>query len=641
MDSLSTPFGAVAAAWTMMIDRAKQVKERRFGVEAKEGMRFYCGPYDFYFDQISSDRWFRPPATGPAGQVRVTVNKVADLVEIFGPNLYQRNPTRRATTRKIPNINPNAMITDPMMHQLVAQVYQMSAREQMTDQNIGQILECLLNVTPDKLDLKEHSRWAIDEALIKGLGILVHEYRYQPDGKKVCGSFWKSVDYFLMDPDATNIKDIRWCAIGTPTHVWEAERKFRLPPGSLHGTQAGVGGSQVFNGSGNPLSQTPSQVVTVWEVYSKMGVGGRLPQIAGMPRDALAAYEVMGDYCYLAIVESHPWPLNLPPEMFHESNVNRWQQAKKAIEWPTPFWRDSAWPFTPFYFHTIANDPWPMSHLTPAMGYLKFLNWAYSKMASKIAVTSRDILFVLAEISEDAKATIKYGPDLSVVPLEGLQGKSINEYIQQFQHNQWNEDLWKVIQAVSQGFDDATGLTELLYGQSARQMRSAAEADRKYDQVNVRPDDMASKVEDAMSACGRREAWCSRWHYDTKDVHSLIGIAGAFAWEQLVLSQPPTRVLDLQIRVESDSTKKPSKGTVLSGLTELAQFLAPMYFQAAQAGMLDPFNNFVGDLLENMGIPNRERYLLQMPPVAPIPVDPNQQAANESRERMAREKPAA
>jgi hypothetical protein len=49
----------------------------------------------------------------------------------------------------------------------------------------------------------------------------------------------------------------------------------------------------------------------------------------------------------------------------------------------------------PIYFHDVPNDPWPMSHLAPGMGELKFLNWAYSFIAGKIRIECRDFIAIL------------------------------------------------------------------------------------------------------------------------------------------------------------------------------------------------------------------------------------------------------
>src|SRR5258708_2334689 len=125
-------------------------------------MRFFAGPYDFFFNQIRNDKFFRPNVDVKS-QIMVTVNKVAELVQIFGPVLYHQNPTRRVTTRPIPNVNPNIFMQDPKLAMMAQQVYQQAGQEAEIDKSIAALFEAILNVTPDKLDLKSQSRRAIDE----------------------------------------------------------------------------------------------------------------------------------------------------------------------------------------------------------------------------------------------------------------------------------------------------------------------------------------------------------------------------------------------------------------------------------------------------------------------------------------------
>lgn len=625
-DALNGPFCQITTAWLDTLERAQQVKNQRFQPEAEEGLRFYSGPYDFYFNELLSGKNFRVPQSQKADVV-VTFNKVAELVQIFGPALYHQNPTRRLTTRQVPNIDPNLFLMDPATAVEVQQIYQLSMQEQMTDRAIGALLEALLNVTPHKLDLKTHARAMIDESLITGLGLLWHDYETIPaTGKRVCGSRYGSSLDFLMDPDAKTIQTIGWCARKTLMHKWEAERKWRIPQGMLHGTQYSAGG-MAFDNAYKTLGR---DMVEVWEIWSKIGCGGRLPHCIDATDENRVAFELMGDYCYMVVVKGHPWPLNLPPWMFGSDRPNAWQDAQRAVQWPTPYWIDGGWPFTPTYYHTIPNQLWPMSHLTPGMGELKFLNWGMAKIASKIAVTSRDIIFTSDQIAEEVDKVIKMGLDLTVCKVQGMENMTIEQLVKTFQHPEWNPDIWKVMQAISEAFDQRVGLSELLYGQSTRQMRSAEEAQQKYETVNLRPDDMANKVEDAMSKAAEREKWCSRWHYRAEDVNSLVGIAGAYAWEQLVLSQPPERVLDLQARVEADSSKKPNKSAQVEAINMAMQNLVQPLFAAAQAGMLDPFNALTSDWLEAMGIQDKHRYLLQMPPVVAPPEDPNRSADREA-----------
>lgn len=620
------PFNIIARAWTDMLKRADDFKKKRFEPEAREGLRFFCGPYDFFFKEMRNDKFFsfgKSPSS--VSDIVVTNNKVAEVVQIFGPVLYQRNPVRRASIPTPPVIDPR--IFGPQMQQMMMQAYQQAGLQHQQHQAVSSIFEAIENITPNLLDLKTHSRQAIDEALITGLGLLWHDYTTFPGtGVRACGSFWGSSQDFLMDPDAKSIDTIKWCARATTMPKWEAERKWRLYPGTLKGSTYST--SQVAAATMTGENAKPD-LVTVWEIWSKQGVGGRLPMCEGITWEAKAAYDAMGDFCYLAIVKDHPWPLNLPPSL-NTDEEGAWPRCQRAVQWPTPYWLEGGWPFTPFYFHTIPGDPWPMSHMTPAMGELKFLNWAFAMICRKIKTTCRDIYAVDDAIVPELEQALKYGDDLSFVKIPGLEGRKASDFIEMLQAQQWNSDIWKVMEAVSQQFDLRVGLTDLMYGMSARQMRSAAEADRKYEAVNVRPDDMADKVEEAMSRCADREKLCNFWHLDPADVGGYLGPVGAAAWQLFVYQQDPRMILDIHMRIESDSMKKPNRANMNSALTEAMQMLAQPLFTAAQAGMVDPFNALVKDWTESVGLPNPGRYAITLPPNVPEPVQPPTDSRNQT-----------
>jgi phosphoribosylaminoimidazole carboxylase PurK protein len=73
--------------------------------------------------------------------------------------------------------------------------------------------------------------------------------------------------------------------------------------------------------------------------------------------------------------------------------------------------------------------------------------------------------------------SLRAGADYEWIPITGSQGKSINEIVQFLQHPPFQRDLWNVIQEISSQFDRRTGLNELMYGESEKQLRSAAEAE--------------------------------------------------------------------------------------------------------------------------------------------------------------------
>ena len=614
-DLINGPFVEATKAWVSALQRAQAFKNKRFATEAAEGLRFFAGPYDFFFNKIRSDKFFRTndsPAT--ESDIVVTINKVAELVQIFGPVLYQKNPDRRATIPEPPKINPQIFAQDPLRFMASQQAYQMAGQQMLVHQAIASLFESIENITPHLLDLKTNSRRAIDEALIKGLGLLWHDVITDPvTGTRACGSFWRTVDDFLMDPKAHSIDAITWCARRTTMPRWQAERQYRLPAGTLKAASHCLDGLEQ-----NFVPPDEGDRCEVWEIWSKIGCGGRLPGNEHITDIQKAAYEAMGDYCYLCIIPNHPWPVNLPPGIFRQENA--WQTAQQLLQWPTPYWIDRAWPFTPIYFHEVPKDPWPLSHLTPGMGELKFLNWAYAKLASKIKTTCRDLIAIDASASDELVEIIKNGPDLTVFKTIGMDGKQgIQEFVNWLQHPTWNPDIWKVLAAISEQFDLRVGLTELMYGLSSKQMRSANESEKKYEAVNVRPDDMADKVQDSMGRAAEREKLANYWNLRPEDVEFYLGPVGQMAWQMFVYGQDPRQVMAVKMRIEADSTQKPNKGQLVDDINQAMQMLLQPLFQVAGMGQVGLFNALVQAWADSIGLRDGHRFTIQpLPPPMPM-----------------------
>ncbi len=628
MIDYANPLTPIVAAWVEKIQAALAFKKKRFQLEADEGMRFFSGPYDFFFDSLRTDKYFRVPGQRLSdGSITVTINKVSEMVQIFGPALYHANPVREVTPRAYPQLPAAAFadVADPAAMQMLQQAYVLSEQTRMDDEVRSLLFGSLMNWTPSALDHKTHSRRAIDEALIKGLGLTWCE-TFTPPGSsvKMVGEFFDTVDNLVLDPDAKTIDGGNWIARKCCHPVWEVEREYGLPPGYLKPMMmstsqwAAVAASDIGPTYG-PVGEN-NDLLVYWKVYSKMGLGGRLPRIAGGDPALREVSDHFGDFCYLVIAANCPHPLNMPPWLTNAPGGM--EKARQACQWPTPFWADGGWPFIPYYFHEIPGDPWPQSHLAPALGELKFLNWMYQKMVSKIKTTSRDLIACKEDAEQAVKDAIENGEDLEIIPLQSMDGKTISELIQFVQHPEWNQDFWTVIEAVTQQFEQRTGLTELAYGQSARQYRSAAEAEIKQQGVSVRPDDMANKVEDAESLACRRELFASYWHLAPADVLPVLGELGALAWANKVYTADPRSVIyNLWARVEAGSARKPNKERTKDDMNTAVQNLGQMLYGYAKAtGNTNPLNALIEDWGKSMDLRTVHRYMLPaMPP--PMPAD--------------------
>lgn len=623
------PLEPVVNTWLRVIESAREAKAKRFGADAAECMRFLTGPYDFFWQQMKTDRHFRRDGEGGVGEqmpdINVQTNKTAEFVQLFGPSLYAKNPIRRVTPRETPDLPPELYAMTGPQAQMIFQ--QSMAQEQMTrttDAGRAAILECYLGVTPNMLDLRGNARQVIDEALIKGMGLFWPE-PYRPAGAKfqMVGSFHGTVDDLFIDPDCRRRKEAKWVSRRCTKPTWELEREFGLPPGSLANrarfesrAQAAAVDTQRDAGSHAREHGQSNDLIVYYHVWSKMGCGGKL---SGMDNELSLLLEGFPLFSHLVVAEGVPYPLNVPPDVI--GNPQGAPIAKERMQWETPYWADGCggWPFYEVAFHEVPNDPWPLAHLAPAMGEMKMLNWFFSHIASKIRTTSRDFIACLKSAGEEIKAKILHGHDLSLIEVSEAHGKSIDQIVQFLKHPEFNGDIWKVAEAIMGEFEKRTGLTELMYGESGKQMRSGTEAQLRGDKINIRPDDMAECVEDAMSRGARMEALAARWHLKPDDVRPVLGPVGAMWWEQLVHAADPREILfNLTYRVEAGSAKKPNKARDQEQANNLMNNLfQPFLNWGSSTGDMKPVNALVRKWLKAQDEPNPNDFLF-VPPPAPM-----------------------
>lgn len=621
------------------IHLAWESKKKLFQDEADEAMQFFNGPYDWLYGSKnpragSGFAYGGAADDAPQPTFAMTVNKVAELVQLFGPALYHRNPVRKVNPRKPPLLpietfgDPN----DPQVQQMYLQMGQLVTQERTQDASRAALLEAYLNYTPNALDLKTESRWAIDEGIIKGMGCLWTEL-YTPaggGGAKMVGSFFDSVDNLVIDPDMETLRESQWIARRCVHPYWKVERDYGLPPDTLkkwaslesYNNQGVVASNP--DGDYRRRQGLTSDLIVYWKVFSKMGMGGRLAGIQDNLKPALDKY---GDFVYLVVADNCPFPLNCPQELVEAAFGEDQAQAGAAalpemqqrLQWPTPYWADDSWPFVPISFHDVPRRVWPMSHIGPAMGELKFLNWAWSFLAGKVRTACRDFIAISKSAGAELKDQIKTGPDYTIIEVEAIH-ESIDKVVKFLQHPDFNPEIYKIIQGVTENFERRTGLTELMYGLSAKQMRSAQEASVKGEQLTIRPDDMANKVEDAMSLLARQEALCARWHLQGSDVQAPLGPMGAQWWQQLVVPSNPTEILhQLEYRIEAGSAKKPNKSLDQNNMQQAMQTLfTPLWGLAMQTGQVKQINALLTAWAKSIDLDATD-FLLPQPPPQPAP----------------------
>lgn len=604
-------FRPIIAAWKAALEIAKRDKQERFGRDADEGMKLLSGPYNWMYDNLGvNDPHFSyngKDTTMPIGPkapaFRMQVNKASEFVQLFGPALYHKNPQRQVTPRKPFTIPDEAMqvigATDPSMAVGLSQFMFQGVQGAAMDRIGSSLQSAYLNATPNPLGLKDECRQAIDESLIKGMSVLWTE-SYVPDGatSKVVGTFHVSVDDLVVDTGVTKFKDCKWIARRRIMSVADAMAKFgltkeQLKPAIESRSDTAVVNSEGAYGLDKRRKGASYGTVIFWEIYSKCGLGGQMKSMLQEQAKSISD-EIAPKYAYLAIADNIPWPLNCPPEvMSQDATPEAIEGVKQRFAWPIPFWADGSWPFTPIYYHEIPNEVWPLSHLAPAMGELKFLNWFYSFIAGKILITSRDFIAIAKAAVGVLKKAIQEGADLTIIELEAANG-SLDNVIKFMSHPAINGDVFKIAEIIEHQFEKRTGMTELIYGLSGRQIRSATEAEIKDSASSVRPDDMANKVEDAMSQVARLEAIAARFTLQGADISFMCGPVAGALWDQFVVPSDPSKALyETDYRIEAGSIRKPNRSRDAENMTAFVQTFGQLFIQLATNPMMpvtEPFN---------------------------------------------------
>src|SRR6185369_14719248 len=118
---------------------AWEFKKKEFSDDGDECMRFFDGPYTWLY---SPSRGSSASMTGlggddelPGPSARMTVNKTAELVQLFGPALYHRNPVRKVSPRHVvgPPLELYQSQQDPSLEQVFAMQQQEAQRQWAID----------------------------------------------------------------------------------------------------------------------------------------------------------------------------------------------------------------------------------------------------------------------------------------------------------------------------------------------------------------------------------------------------------------------------------------------------------------------------------------------------------------------------
>lgn len=630
---LESAFSALRGTWLKMKQGAIDGK-KDFQKDADICAQFFSGPYDHMYEGGSKHFLFQGQGAMPRPSICMTVNKVAEGVQLFGPTLYHANPVRKVSPRTLPKLPPELFgdPNDPRTQEAMMPVLLSLNQSVMQDKVRAALMQAMLNYLPQASDLKTESRRAIDQAIITGVGILWTQV-HRPIGsnrKSVC-SVYDSQKNWLMDPDQDRMDEAKVCYQRCCKPVWEVEAEYGHEPGTLRGNATSTEGHSITGTVGNDyLRKTgkTNDLMVYWKIWSKMGVGSLLK---GINKDAAEA-DIFGRFVHLVVADNYPFLINVPKSIW-----NNQAEMARRVQWETPFWADdlttNGWPCSQLIFHEVPDQLYPMSHFKPALGELQFINWGYSFLISKIERASRDFLAHAKGIEEELKQALIDGGDFTLLPIAHATGMKVSELVSFIQHPPFHGDIYKVISAVERNFEQRTGLSELMYGATQSSFRSAEEANVKQNQLQIRPDDMASKVEDWQSEVARKEALACRFHFDgAPDVAPVFGTYMGQLWDQFVASADIAEIVhQLDYRIEAGTMKKPNQMRDAENAQQAMQVLGPIVVPLAQAtGEFGPINALIEEFGDAIGFDTSKVKLSSPPPPPAPPPEPDPREEQES-----------
>jgi hypothetical protein len=518
---------------------------------------------------------------------KLIISKAFELVAQIGPSLFFNAPGRYVRPKRLKDL-PADIFGDVQNDPQAAQMFQMYQQERSADslamQARAQLLQHWLDYTPREQPggVELHAQRAITEAMIMGRGVLwIEPYRKLGSTRQLTGVFYDSVYNLYIDPDATKVEEIRWMAQRVVEPYREVEERFSLPRDSLK-KHASVEsnyqrGSEKNNR--NSLQKTnrykqQADLITYYRVWTKNGLGMdsyryHSPEMRHLNDDVIQTRP-----CYMVIAPGVPYPLNASTQSFRGGATD--EDVQNMFEWPIPYWADDMWPCEFLDFYDNPDSVWPIPPLYPAMSHLKFLNIMMSHLCNRIWMSSRSFIAVKKSVMDEVERIINRGEDLAVLPVSDGMHESIHEMIEFLKQPDVNLDAYHILDRVSDGFEKASGLSDLVYGMSDTQSRSAEDASIKRQGISIRPEYMARQVERWWELATRKEAFCTRWFVTAEDVRPLFGQTGAQLWSMLIDSQDvDTVVREMDYTIAAGSAKRRNKQTELANLNQFMQFAMP------------------------------------------------------------------
>ncbi len=414
------------------------------------------------------------------GAATVSVPKVAQMRNSLGPRLYVTKPVR--------TVNP--MTQDGVML------------------GLSKALASYLNYTPRESKLVKHIRKAIDEALLRGRGIL--ETVWDPKLEIITSKHLSSLD-LVFDPDFDCIEDAEWIAIRRREPYWRVKRRIK-EKWRLKGLKKRAGETdeeadhakieEIYGDQRGENGNVPetTRIIEVWTVLSRMGIG---PRGIDFPSDRMKDNE---DFVRLEIVVDHQYPLF-------------------EGEWEIPYYLDNDWPIATVDFVETLDSPWPQSIMGQVLSLQKGVDLLTSLRLTSCKNRDRVLIAGDAKMEREVQERIRGGSAAEYLSIElKSPADRISDKIFPIQLGTGSPESAPERQFMLDQMESTTGVTPMLTGgmDEGAKDRSATASQIKSDATGARVTDLKQKVEEVLTDAARHEAISIRLYLDEEDVSKFV-----------------------------------------------------------------------------------------------------------------------
>lgn len=592
----------LTATWRKRIEDAEKAKEEQFGRSAEEMWRYLTASYDDLY-----------VVGGPAGDVAVysagpyykpRINKFQEFVDLYMPFVLAQTPHRRVTVRR-PQFSEDILRG---AEQATISYAAIDKSVRVVLDTAALLLEWWLNYCADEYRLLKEARLAVTEALIKGRGVLWHGLVQTASGL-IPASFYDSVDNLLIDPTAVTLRDAGFIVRKRRIASWLAADMFGIDERRII-EMAGAGR--------NPELDIDIGMVEFYEVFSRIGSGVALTSTDDELREWKDALEALGPYQYYAIAKSGDHPLNVDPEKIHTS-----EDLSRATEWPVQTYGDmlNPWPASFLDFYPNTGNPWARSPVEPGLPMQVFLDHLYAYVMSQARRATKTVIVVPDHVDTRFLTALRdQDTDYEVVPLNRQQ---VNDIAKELYHiirfPEAPREIWEIISLCEMRFNRAVGLDDILYGaQPDKQIRSAAEAQIRFNQASNRAQAMAETVEHWMSMVASKDGILTRLHVPYTQMATFFmeplvqgpdgtpmpGGPLTSIWSQAVTSNDPIEAgADFWFQIATGSAVRKDKAHQMQMSQFIAQTLLPVAMEvSSKTGDFTMFNRILERLTNALDV---------------------------------------